>query len=402
MSAPSSERPAPPNPRPRGLFGSGSLTLFRVRSVPIRAHWSLLLVLPYFAVIFSLHFGEVARTSGVSPGTTAIPPVVWGLLVALGLFASVAIHELAHTLVALRTGGRVRAITLMALGGVSQVERMPSRPRQEALMAAAGPAMSLVLGGLLLALERVVGLPDARIGLFYLGRLNLALAAFNLLPAFPMDGGRVLRALLAGRYGMLRATRVAAGIGRVAAILFALIGAVGGSILLVLIGIFLFTGAGYEQREGEVREVLGHLSVREVMASPAPTVPLEASIAEALDRMRRAARLDLLVLDALGRPRGVVQAADLSGFDAAEREAVPLRALGDRIAPRLILARPDEPASAALERAREAGAAYIAVIEPTLEGGAGAVGLVGPTELEHAFTLHSEAARPARFRPRPA
>ena len=211
-------------------LGRGSITLFRVRSVPIRAHWTLLAVLPYFAFIFSQRFEAAARASGVPPHATTIPPIVWGLLLAIGLFASIAVHELAHALVGVRLRRPRREITLMMLGGVSQMERLPKRPRDEALMAAAGPAMSVVIGLVLLAIEQVVRAPDPHIGVFYLARLNLLLAVFNLLPAFPMDGGRVLRALLASRLGMVRATRAAATVGKVAAVLLAILGALGGGV----------------------------------------------------------------------------------------------------------------------------------------------------------------------------
>src|SRR5205823_4208877 len=104
--------------RPAAILGGGSLTLLQVRSVRIRAHWTLLVILPYLAFVFSLRFAVAASASGVAPSASAIPPLIWGLLVALGLFASIAVHELAHTFVAVWKGGRVREITLMMLGGI--------------------------------------------------------------------------------------------------------------------------------------------------------------------------------------------------------------------------------------------------------------------------------------------
>src|SRR5262249_53472227 len=147
---------------PPAMFNRGSITLFRVRSVPVKAHWTLLLILPYLAFVFAVRFGAVAQKSGVEPKDLLLPPLFWGILIALGLFPSVAIHELAHTWVAIRSGGQVREITLMLLGGVSQIERMPRRPRYEALMAAAGPLTSLLLGGILLWIGRLPLHADAR------------------------------------------------------------------------------------------------------------------------------------------------------------------------------------------------------------------------------------------------
>jgi len=361
------------------------VTLLRVRSVPIRAHWTLLVILPYLAFVFSLRFEAAARASGVSPSTTSIPPLVYGLLVALGLFVSIAVHELAHTLVAVRVGGRVRAITLMMLGGVSQVERLPKRPRNEALMAAAGPVTSFVIAGLLLALERAVAGSGARIAVFYLARLNLVLGVFNLLPAFPMDGGRILRALLAGRLGMVRATRIAATVGKVAAVGFGVVGALGGSVMLMLIALFLFSGAEFEVRAYEVREALRHLRVRDLMVSPAPAIALDARVAEALEQMRRTSRMDLLAVDPIYGTRGVVRASDLAGTD----ESLRLRDLGDGVLSPCSVAYPDEGAEEALERAGERGSSYLVVVEPAPLSGRGAIGLVGPGELEHAFALRS-------------
>ena len=370
-------------------FGRGSITLFRVRSVPIRAHWTLLAVLPYFAFVFSLRFAAAARVSGVPPNEATIPPLVWGLLLAVGLFASIAVHELAHALVGIRLGGRVREITLMMLGGVSQMERLPKRPRHEAWMAAAGPATSIVIGLGLLALERVIHAPDPRIGVFYLARLNLILAGFNLIPAFPMDGGRILRALLAGRLGMVRATRIAATVGKIAAVLFAIIGVLGGSVWLMLIALFLFAGAGIELHAYEVREALAHLRVGDLMATPAPVIGLDNTVFEALDRMRETSRLDLVVLDVGARPIGVVGAAELAGMPESQRAAVRLADLRERIAPSVIVATPDEPAQQALERASRTGATHLLVIaEPPMDA-LGPRGVVGPGELEHAFLLRS-------------
>jgi Zn-dependent protease len=183
------------------MFKAGSLTLFRVRGVPIRAHWTLLLIVPYLAIALSLQFRSIAELAGVPDQGLVMPPLLWGIVLALALFASITLHELAHSVVALRFGGSVRSITLMLVGGVSQMSQIPRRPSQEALMAAVGPATSLGLGGLLyVAYAASRGArPDVQMALFDLAAMNLTLGLFNLLPAFPMDGGRVLRAVLASR-----------------------------------------------------------------------------------------------------------------------------------------------------------------------------------------------------------
>ncbi|RKG56998.1 site-2 protease family protein, partial [Corallococcus exercitus] len=136
----------------------------------------------------------------------------WGLAVAVGLFVSVLLHEMAHTFYALRHGGEVHGITLMIVGGVSELAQVPKRPRDEALMALVGPLTSLGLAALLGAVTWGVhglGLFQVQFALFTLAMLNAVLGVFNLLPAFPMDGGRIVRAALTPRLGMVRATKVA-------------------------------------------------------------------------------------------------------------------------------------------------------------------------------------------------
>jgi len=169
--------------------------------------------------------------------------------VAIALFACVLVHELAHSLYALRKGGRVRDITLLMVGGVSQMSEPPKEVKHEAIMALAGPLVSFALGAEfhLLRLLADHASFNLRFALFYLGILNLALGAFNLLPAFPMDGGRILRAVLATRMGLVQATRTAAKVGKVFAVVFGVLGVLTINMLLVLIAFFMFIGA-----EGEV------------------------------------------------------------------------------------------------------------------------------------------------------
>jgi Zn-dependent protease len=240
------------------MFRHGAVTLFHIRGVPIRAHWTLLLILPYLAVVLSREIRSVANLAGVTLEHLALPPLVWGPLLALGLFASVTLHELAHSFAAIRFGGRVRAITLMLLGGVSQLARAPSRPLHEVVMAALGPVTSFALGALLYAAYAGSGgwPADVQMGLFYLAVMNLALGAFNLIPAFPMDGGRMLRGLLAMQLGGERATQVAAAVGRACAIPLGVLGLWSGNLMLVLIAVFVYTGAQSELAQERVRGAL--------------------------------------------------------------------------------------------------------------------------------------------------
>lgn len=206
-----------------------SYNLCRVMGIPIRMHLTLVIVLLF-----------VAFTSGLP-----------GILLAAGVFTSVALHELGHSWVAIRKGCRVREIMLLPIGGVAKMESIPTRPMDEFLMAAAGPAVSLLLAGFFLILT-VLGLfPELCGNLF---AINLILCLFNLLPSFPMDGGRIFRAFMTPRIGRLRATALAARIGRALAVaggiigLFGIRGVLAPNIMLILISIYIYHAAGAEYR----------------------------------------------------------------------------------------------------------------------------------------------------------
>lgn len=233
-----------------------AIRIARVAGIPIYAHVTLLILLPFAAV-------SVARIASVS--------FLGGLLGALGFFASVVLHELGHSLVALRKGCRVREIMLLPIGGVAQLDRMPVRPRDEIHVAVAGPAVSLGLyfAGRLLS-DLAAGLsiaPSARV-LAMLGGVNLMLALFNLLPSFPMDGGRIFRAWLTPKVGHLLATYIASGVGRVTAVVFGLIALFQFNPMLLLIALFIYQAAGVEYRMAVQQEVAR-------TRGPAPLEPSE-------------------------------------------------------------------------------------------------------------------------------
>ncbi len=374
------------------MFERGAVTLFRVRGIPVRAHWTLLLVLPYLAVVFTLQFEAVARLAGLPPASVQGPPLLWGALLAIGLFASIGLHELAHTLVAVHSGGRVRDITLMLLGGVSHFERMPRRPRTEAAIAVVGPLTSLALGGLLLLLLRVmpVGAGDLRFGLFYLAALNLLLGVFNLLPAFPMDGGRVLRAALAAWLGEPRATTVAAGIGTALAVVMGIWGLWVGNFLLLLIAVFVFAGAQLEAHSEKVSESLRGLRVADLILAPGPTIPATAPLSDVLPRMHAAGRLELVVVDEAGHATGIVRARDLVDIPSEERASRTVHDLGARLTVGVHRVLWNQSAAEALEEAATHRADHLLVVDP--HSGT-TVGLLGVSDIESTVVLRGIEAR---------
>src|SRR5262249_10211755 len=160
------------------LFRSAAWRIGHMRGIPIRLHASLVLIIPFLAVVFARQLDEVEGSAS---------PTVMGIVVAVALFASVLLHELAHCLIALRLGGHVRGITLMFLGGLSELDGL-LEPRREVLVASAGPLASLGIGGAVLAVAPHLGPAAPAVQL--IGALNIVLGVFNLVPAFPLDGGR--------------------------------------------------------------------------------------------------------------------------------------------------------------------------------------------------------------------
>jgi len=169
-----------------------SYLLTRVMGIPVRVHITLLLLLPFLALQFAPWFG--------------VAGFFFGLLCAAGVFVCVGLHELGHSWVAIRKGCRVREIMLLPIGGVAKMDRIPSRPKDEFLVAFAGPATSAalavlcrIIGGLFIAL----GVIPLAVLFYILSAVNLALFLFNLLPSFPMDGGRIFRAFMTPKLGRL-------------------------------------------------------------------------------------------------------------------------------------------------------------------------------------------------------
>lgn len=372
--------------RTRGAFQVASF-----RGVPIRIHYSLILVLPLLALMFGGVFRQAAQMAEVPVVPGGAAPFFWGLGVAVGLFASVLVHELAHVLYALRTGGQVRSITLMLVGGVSEVTELPRRHRDEVLMALVGPLTSVALGALLLGVRAL--LPESPafspgFAIAYLAGLNLFLGLFNLVPAFPMDGGRILRGLLAGRMGVVRATRVASMVGKGFALLFFLVGLLTLNPFLFIIALLVLTGAEGEARQVLLKTVLEKLKVEQVMSPRFHGVELDTSLEEALGELRRARRL---ALPATGQelPVGWVMLGDVLKVPEAERAQRTVREL---VKPAVVVA-PEDNAWSAMRRMAETQPPLLLVLEQGR-----LVGTVDANDLNAAMALHLSSLEEGRGR----
>ncbi len=265
-----------------------------VSGIKIQVHWTFLLIIIW--VIF------VHAAQGAGPAQT-----VRGIVLILAIFACVVLHELGHALTAKRFGIETRDITLLPIGGVARLAKMPEDPRQELAVALAGPAVNVVIAaGLAVVLGMTSGIePPAEAAVIggHLGAqlmwVNLFLVGFNLLPAFPMDGGRVLRALLAQRLEYVQATQIAASVGQIMAIMFGVIGLLMNPFLLI-IAIFVYVGAQQEATHTSMRVALAGMPVRDAMITQYRTLDQGTTLDEAVHELLAGSQQDFPIVDDAG------------------------------------------------------------------------------------------------------
>jgi len=270
-----------------------SFEVTRLFGIPLRIHVTFLLLLLFVAM------GGGPATEGASPLNRVVTVVL--------VFACVVVHELAHSLTAMRFGVNVRAIVLLPIGGVSQMQEMPEDPVQEIKVSVVGPATSLLLAAVFFVLASAAGEdvtprdaarftifgPNLLTNLFW---INLALGLFNILPAFPMDGGRVLRGILATRMDHTKATRLAVEIGQAIAILMFFLG-VFYNWFLALIAIFIYLGAEGEEHITMLRATLRKVPVSRAMLTSIDTVSPGDSLRSVVERACHTLQADFPVVE---------------------------------------------------------------------------------------------------------
>ncbi|HQD26835.1 CBS domain-containing protein [Methanoculleus sp. DTU007] len=317
-----------------------SLQIGNLAGIPVKLHWSFLLVIPLFAWIIGsqivLTTELIAVLFGVPIDLTLITanfnPYILGTVVALGLFFGVFIHEMAHSLIAKVKGIEIHSITLLILGGVSQVEDTMPDPKIELPMALAGPLTSLAVGlvssALVYVFDALIEDPAvAGVLVFtfgYLGLLNVLLFGFNLLPAFPMDGGRVLRAWLARRMPLARATRIAADVGKAFAVLFGIVGLLLLNPILIIIAFFIYIGANQEATYLRYNILLQDVTVADAMSSPVTTVEPTVPLARVVEMMYETKHLGFPVVER-GSLVGIITLSDIHKVPQLDREAMQVR-----------------------------------------------------------------------------
>lgn len=281
-----------------------SWKLTRIAGIDVYVHATFVIVVAWIGL---LHWNQ----------SHSLAAVVEGVGFILALFACIVLHEYGHALTARRYGIRTRDITLLPIGGVARLERMPEEPLQELWVALAGPAVNGVIALFLFGWLRASGQwpPVGGLGVAsggFVERVMLAnafLAGFNLLPAFPMDGGRVLRALLATRMEYTRATQHAASIGQGMAILFGFLG-LQGNPMLIFIALFVWIGAGQEASMVQMKSALAGIPVRRAMLTHFRTLRPASTLGDAADLVLSGSQQDFPVIDD-GRLEGILTRSDL-------------------------------------------------------------------------------------------
>ncbi|MDA8086217.1 MAG: site-2 protease family protein [Nitrospiraceae bacterium] len=373
----------------------GGIKLFRIKGIQIAIDFSWFII--FFLIIWSLSAGYFPRAF---PRESVLVYWIAGLSATLLFFASVLAHEIAHSLVAIRHGLSVPSITLFVFGGVSQLGEEAKDPSSELRIAAAGPLSSFVLAGIFYVLSMFTGQfarPIVTAVFAYLALVNAALGVFNLIPGFPLDGGRVLRAIYWAKKGSIqKATRLASGIGKIFAVfliiwggLQVLAGALIGGLWLVFIGIFLRSAAQSGYKELVLRHMLETARVGDIMVHEVVKVPPD----EPLDRLIKDYFLHygykgFPVFDGT-TPVGVVSISDVLGVPES---ALPVKSVREVMTPLSgkFIVSPETSLTEAFGRMRQDGRLLV-MEDGHFMGLITKTGLLRFLELKRALEEHEES-----------
>jgi Zn-dependent protease len=329
-----------------------SVPIGRVAGIPVELHVTFLLFVAWIAIAQGVASGDPMRALSTA-------------LLLILVFGCVLLHELGHALAARRYGIQTRDIILLPIGGVARLERMPEKPQQEMVVAFAGPAVNVAIAAALLAWFAVTGAPDPA-HLDFRGSLlaalfsvNVVMVLFNLIPAFPMDGGRVLRAALALGMPYARATRIAAGVGQAVALLFGIWGLFSGHFMLMFVALFVFLAAGEERALVETRDSIAGVRVRDAMVTEFRVLDVDEPLSRAVEYLMAGSQQDFPVLDR-GAPAGVLTRDELvRGLQRGGLE----RAVREVMSPDPSFADAAEPLDGAMQRMRERGRSILPVLD---------------------------------------
>lgn len=339
-----------------------SMRILTVFEIPIEVDISFLLLILFIYILAILN----------------VIPLQLAVLITL-IFVTVVIHELSHSYVAQRYGVNIERIVLLPIGGVAQMGEIPKNPRQELYIAVVGPMTNMVIAGLSYLLFLGVGqllAPFISAFIFEFALVNLFLAGFNLLPAFPMDGGRVLRAILAERMNYLRATEISVSVGKTFAIIMAALG-IFVNFFLILIALFIYIGADQEYKATMISSLLGGIKVENIMSSDVKTMTPELSIGQALEKMFKYKHMGYPVIEN-DKLEGIVTFHDLSEAEKINKELL----VSDVMSKKLITTEPSEEVVIALEKLTKHDLGRLPVVEDNK-----LVGIISKTDIMKVLNL---------------
>jgi Zn-dependent protease len=332
---------------------SWTITFGRVAGTEIKVHLTFFILVAFW--------GMAGYQQGGPTGA------VTACILLFALFGCVVLHEFGHILMARQFGVRTPDVILLPIGGVARLERIPDEPKQELLIALAGPAVTLAIVVVVFVLIAIGG-GTPRFGaldpdgpfLETLMLVNFYLLVFNLFPAFPMDGGRVLRALLASRIGLVAGTRVAARFGQASAVVAGLYALTMGLPLLALVSLFVFLGAGAEAAAVETRVAGQGLNVDQMMVTHFRTIPVHATLADAVELLLSGEQREFPVVDNMGRVEGVLTRDNLiKGIS----QRGPSSTVGEAMTVQVKAVSPRLGFQEALERLRSSGLPALPVVD---------------------------------------
>lgn len=361
-----------------------SLKIGSVMGIPIRLHITFLLILPVFAYVFAVT-PQPFGFEGVEPPMTRY---IISTLTAILLFVSVLLHELAHSYLAKKYGVKIESITLFLFGGVSAMEEVPREPGQEAKMAFAGPFTSLVIGAVCLFIygnfmtsSLTLAENPVKLSILILGTMNIILGIFNMIPAFPMDGGRVLRAFYAKKMSYVKATQSAATVGKFFAILMAIFGILIANLWFPLIALFIYVGATEEERSTRATITLENVYVKDIMSSNVVSVPPSMNVENLIHFMFENKHMGYPVIEG-DNLKGIVSFTDVQRIPPLDR---PVLLVSEIMTKQIISVSSEAQASDALKLISSYNIGRLLVID-----NGNLVGILSRTDLVRTLKLMAE------------
>ncbi len=342
-----------------------SIKIFSIFGIPVELHFSFLLLIMAIYLVALFNF---------IPGVDIVVAVLITLL-----FIAVVLHELAHSYVAQRYGIEIERIVLLPIGGISAMKELPQDPRQELRIALVGPLTNLVIAAILYPVYLfIIGSlsPSLNFLMYNFILLNLLLGAFNLLPAFPMDGGRVLRSFLAERMNFIKATELAASIGKQLAIIMAIVG-IFFNPFLILIAIFVYMGADQESRTVLISKLLEGVKVKDIMTKDVKTVLPTDTVDEVLKTMFKYKHMGYPVYQG-EKLQGIVTFHDLSSIPADKKNTTVEQFMTREV----LVSNPEEEVTSILEKLNINNIGRLPVIDDNE-----LVGIISKTDIMKALEI---------------